>query len=170
MISCYLIDWIEMSANNNSDACLEAFDMNHKTGLRRVLTYGTYDLLHYGHVRLLQRASSLGDYLIVALSTDEFNEQKGKKSFYPYSVRREMLEAMRYVDLVIPEVRWSQKFEDIAEYKVDIVCMGSDWRDDPRFEELREVCDVVYFDRTEGISTTGVRRSLETSNTYHSAD
>lgn len=92
--------------------------------IKRVLTYGTFDLLHYGHIRLLQRAAALGDYLIVALSTDEFNALKGKASFYPYEVRKEMLEAIRYVDLVIPEDSWEQKAEDVREYHVDTVVMG----------------------------------------------
>lgn len=132
-----------------------------RTGLRRVLTYGTYDLLHFGHIRLLQRAAALGDYLIVALSTDEFNAIKGKTSFYPYEVRREMLEAIRYVDLVIPESDWGQKRSDVERYKVDVVCMGGDWEGDPRFEELRDLCDVVYLDRTDGISTTDVKARLK---------
>lgn len=131
------------------------------TGIRRVLTYGTYDLLHYGHVRLLQRAASLGDYLIVALSTDEFNAGKGKASFYSYGVRKEMLEAVRYVDLVIPEKTWDQKIQDVIDYKVDAVVMGSDWAGDPRFEALREYCEVIYLDRTEGISTTDVKKELQ---------
>ena len=130
------------------------------TRLRRVLTYGTFDLLHYGHIRLLQRAAALGDYLIVALSTDEFNAGKGKRSFYPYEVRREMLEAIRYVDLVIPEVCWEQKRSDVQDYHVDVVCMGKDWEGDPRFECLRDLCDVVYLDRTDGISTTDVKDRL----------
>lgn len=129
-------------------------------GLRRVLTYGTFDLLHFGYIRLLQRAAALGDYLIVALSTDEFNALKGKTSFYPYDVRREMLEAIRYVDLVIPEHSWDQKQSDVECYCVDAVCMGSDWEGDPRFEELRSACEVVYLDRTEGISTTEVKSML----------
>lgn len=128
--------------------------------LKRVLTYGTFDLLHYGHVRLLQQASKLGDYLIVGLSTDEFNSLKGKKSFYPYDVRREMLEALRYVDLVIPEDSWNQKPGDIQAYHVDIVCMGGDWKDDERFEALRPYCDVIYLNRTAGISTTEVKSRL----------
>ncbi|PJM74297.1 glycerol-3-phosphate cytidylyltransferase [Bifidobacterium primatium] len=129
--------------------------------MRRVLTYGTFDLLHYGHIRLLQRAAALGDYLIVALSTDEFNAGKGKRSFYPYSVRKEMLEALRYVDLVIPENTWEQKRNDVLEYNVDVVCMGGDWKGSPRFEEpLRGLCDLVYLDRTDGISTTAVKKSL----------
>lgn len=132
-----------------------------KSGLRRVLTYGTFDLLHFGHVRLLQRAAALGDYLIVALSTDEFNALKGKTSFYPYSVRREMLESVRYVDLVIPEYSWEQKRSDVERYCVDVVCMGSDWKGDQRFEELCDACEVVYLDRTEGISTTEVKEHLK---------
>ncbi len=133
-------------------------------GLRRVLTYGTFDLLHFGHVRLLQRAAALGDYLIVALSTDEFNLSKGKQSFYPYEVRREMLEALRYVDLVIPENSWEQKLDDVHEYHVDVVCMGGDWKGSPRFEYLREACDLMYLDRTDGISTTDVKHRLSGEN------
>lgn len=136
-------------------------DSREKSSIRRVLTYGTYDLLHYGHIRLLQRASQLGDYLIVALSTDEFNAEKGKQSFYPYETRREMLEAIRYVDLVIPEKTWSQKVQDIKDYKVDVVVMGGDWKGDARFESLKEFCEVVYLDRTEGISTTDVKSRLK---------
>lgn len=128
--------------------------------MRRVLTYGTFDLLHYGHTRLLQRARGLGDYLVVALSTDEFNAIKGKKSFYPYETRREMLEAIRYVDLVIPESHWGQKRSDITNYGIDVVVMGGDWAGDPRFEELSDVCEVVFLDRTKGISTTEVKERL----------
>ena len=130
------------------------------TGLRRVLTYGTYDLLHYGHVRLLRRAAALGDYLVVALSTDEFNASKGKTSFYPYEVRREMLESIRYVDLVIPERNWEQKVDDIKEYGIDVVVMGADWAGSDRFEYLRDYCELVYLDRTPGISTTQVKGRL----------
>ena len=129
--------------------------------MKRVLTYGTYDLLHYGHIRLLQRARALGDYLVVALSTDEFNAGKGKTSFYPYETRKEMLEGVRYVDLVIPERSWDQKVHDVLEYHIDVVVMGDDWRGDPRFECLREYCDVVYLERTEGISTTDVKARLK---------
>lgn len=129
--------------------------------MRRVLTYGTYDLLHYGHIRLLQRARALGDYLVVALSTDEFNAGKGKTSFYPYETRKEMLEGVRYVDLVIPESSWDQKIHDVQEYHIDVVVMGDDWAGDPRFECLRDYCEVVYLDRTEGISTTDVKARLK---------
>ena len=130
-------------------------------GIRRVLTYGTFDLLHYGHVRLLKRAAELGDYLIVALSTDEFNASKGKSSFYSYGVRKEILEAIRYVDLVIPEENWEQKISDVEKYNVDVVVMGSDWAGSDRFEYLKDYCDVVYLDRTEGISTTDVKKELK---------
>lgn len=129
-------------------------------GLRRVLTYGTFDLLHFGHIRLLQRAAELGDYLVVALSTDEFNAGKGKKSFYDYETRREMLEAIRYVDLVIPEYSWEQKVDDIREYHIDTVVMGGDWAGSDRFEYLRDYCDLVFLDRTPGISTTQVKKNL----------
>lgn len=92
--------------------------------MKRVLTYGTFDLLHYGHIRLLKRAKELGDYLIVALSTDEFNDIKGKTAYHNYETRKKMLEAIRYVDLVIPENNWEQKIDDIKDYKVDITVMG----------------------------------------------
>ena len=94
--------------------------------MKRVITYGTYDVLHFGHINLLKRAKALGDYLIVGLSTDEFNAVKGKKSFYSYEQRKKILEAIRYVDLVIPEDNWGQKIKDIKEYKADIFVMGSD--------------------------------------------
>ena len=130
-------------------------------GIKRVLTYGTFDLLHYGHIRLLRRAAQLGDYLIVALSTDEFNASKGKTSFYDYETRREMLEAIRYGDLVIPERCWEQKIDDVKDYHVDTVVMGGDWAGSDRFEYLRDYCDLVYLDRTPGISTTDVKAQLK---------
>lgn len=126
----------------------------------RVLTYGTFDLLHYGHIRLLKRAKELGDYLIVALSTDEFNAIKGKKAYHSYETRKKMLEAIRYVDLVIPEDRWEQKISDVQRYEVDITVMGSDWANDPRFDILKPYCKVIYLDRTEGISTTKIKEDL----------
>ena len=122
-----------------------------------VLTYGTFDLLHYGHIRLLERAKELGDYLIVAVSTEEFNELKGKKSFYSYEVRKMMVESLGCVDLVIPEENWDQKIDDVKKYNVNVVVMGSDWTNSERFEVLRDYCDVVYLDRTEGISTTKIK-------------
>lgn len=128
--------------------------------MKRILTYGTFDLLHYGHIRLLKRAKELGDYLIVALSTEEFNALKGKKTYYDYETRKMMLEAIRYVDLVIPEENWEQKATDVKEYHIDTVVMGSDWANSDKFEYLKEFCDVVYLDRTEGISTTKIKKDL----------
>ncbi|MBQ3322940.1 MAG: glycerol-3-phosphate cytidylyltransferase [Firmicutes bacterium] len=128
--------------------------------MKRVLTYGTYDLLHYGHIRLLKRAKALGDYLIVALSTDEFNAIKGKKAYHDYETRREMLEAVRYVDLVIPENSWEQKIDDVKNYHVDVVVMGGDWYGSDKFEVLKDYCEVVYLDRTEGVSTTKIKEEL----------
>lgn len=127
--------------------------------MRRVITYGTYDLLHWGHIRLLKRAKALGDYLIVALSTDEFNAIKGKSAYHSYEERKLMLEAIRYVDLVIPENEWEQKKQDIMEYKADIFVMGDDWLG--RFDELKPYCEVVYLPRTDGISTTKIKHDLE---------
>ena len=128
--------------------------------MKRILTYGTFDLLHYGHIRLLQRAKALGDYLIVALSTDEFNEIKGKKAYHNYETRKKMLEAVRYVDLVIPEENWEQKINDVKEYHVYVVVMGSDWAGSDRFDYLKDYCEVVYLDRTEGVSTTKIKKDL----------
>jgi glycerol-3-phosphate cytidylyltransferase len=134
---------------------------------RRVLTYGTYDLLHYGHIRLLERARALGDFLAVGLSTDEFNAQKGKSSLYPYAVRREMLEAVRYVDLVFPESTWEQKRRDIITHRIDVVVMGSDWQGDAHFESLRDLCEVIFLEYTHGVSTTGVKELLAEEQTPH---
>lgn len=128
--------------------------------MKRILTYGTYDLLHYGHIRLLQRAKQEGDYLIVAVSTDEFNDIKGKKAYHNYETRKKMLEAIRYVDLVIPENDWDQKRQDVIDYKVDEVVMGSDWEGHEKFENLRDLCEVKYLPRTEGISTTKIKHDL----------
>ena len=128
--------------------------------MKRILTYGTFDLLHYGHIRLLKRAKELGDYLIVAISTEEFNAIKGKKAYHDYETRKEMLEAVRYVDLVIPENDWDQKRDDVQKYFVDTVVMGSDWAGHEKFENLRDLCEVVYLDRTEGISTTKIKEEL----------
>ena len=128
--------------------------------MKRILTYGTFDLLHYGHIRLLKRSRELGDYLIVGLSTDEFNEIKGKKSYYPYEIRKEMLEAIRYVDEVIPEKNWKQKVSDIKDNNVDVVVMGSDWAGSDRFDYLKEYCEVTFLERTDGISTTQIKENM----------
>ena len=122
--------------------------------MKVVLTYGTFDVLHYGHIRLLKRAKELGDYLIVGLSTDEFNAIKGKKSYYSYEQRKEILESLKYVDMVIPENDWNQKVTDIKKYNASCIAMGSDWKGDSRFEKLKDFCDVVFLDRTEGVSST----------------
>lgn len=129
--------------------------------MKRILTYGTFDLLHYGHIRLLKRAKALGDYLVVAVSTDEFNAIKGKKSYHNYETRKEMVEAIRYVDLVIPENDWEQKIDDVKEYRIDTVVMGSDWAGSDKFDYLKEYCELVYLDRTEGISTTKIKKDLK---------
>ena len=127
--------------------------------MKRVITYGTFDLLHYGHIKLLQRAKAQGDYLIVALSTDEFNwNSKQKKSYFPYEQRKELLEAIRYVDLVIPENYWEQKTSDVKEYHVDVFVMGDDWQG--KFDFLKDYCEVVYLPRTPEISTTRIKSDL----------
>ena len=128
--------------------------------MKRILTYGTFDLLHYGHINLLKRAKALGDYLVVAVSTDDFNEIKGKKAYHNYETRKMMLEAVRYVDLVIPEENWEQKIDDVKKYDIDIVVMGSDWAGSDRFDYLKEYCEVVYLPRTEGVSTTKIQEEL----------
>lgn len=128
--------------------------------MKRILTYGTFDLLHYGHIEILRRAKALGDYLVVAVSTDEFNEIKGKKAYHNYETRKKMLEAVRYVDLVIPEENWEQKISDVKDYKIDVVVMGSDWENSDRFDYLKEYCEVLYLPRTEGVSTTKIKQEL----------
>ena len=138
--------------------------------MKRILTYGTFDLLHYGHIRLLKRAKELGDYLIVALSTDEFNEIKGKKAYHNYETRKKMLEAIRYVDLVIPENDWNQKRNDVVEYKIDEVVMGSDWTGNEKFEELKDICEVVYLPRTDGISTSKIKSDLSLQEPVNGID
>lgn len=121
--------------------------------MKRVITYGTFDLLHYGHINLLKKARSLGDYLIVAISTDQFNKNmKNKICIQTYEERKMIVESLRFVDLVIPERSWEQKIDDIKTYNIDIFCIGSDWIG--KFDFLKEYCDVVYLKRTEGISTT----------------
>ena len=128
--------------------------------MKRVITYGTYDLLHYGHINLLRRAKSLGDYLIVALSTDEFNkEKKNKVTYFTYDERKQLLEAIRYVDLVIPEEDWAQKRNDIHLYHIDTFVIGDDWKG--KFDFLKEEgCEVIYLPRTPEISTSQMKRDL----------
>ena len=130
--------------------------------MKKILTYGTFDLLHIGHVEILRRAKELGDYLVVAVSTDEFNTVKGKKAYYSYEDRKEILKAIKYVDLVIPENTWEQKRDDVINYEIDTVVMGSDWEGNENFECLRDICNVVYLPRTEGISTTKIKEDIKT--------
>lgn len=127
--------------------------------MKRVITYGTFDLLHYGHIHLLKRARALGDYLIVALSTDEFNwKEKQKKCYFSYDKRKTLLEAIRYVDLVIPETSWDQKVLDVVKYQADVFVMGDDWTG--KFDFLKEYCKVVYLPRTPEVSTTQIKDDL----------
>ncbi|USK59539.1 glycerol-3-phosphate cytidylyltransferase [Peribacillus asahii] len=126
--------------------------------MKKVITYGTFDLLHWGHINLLKRARELGDYLIVAISTDEFNALKDKKAYHSFENRKMILESIRYVDKVIPENNWEQKKEDIIREGVDIFVMGDDWKG--KFDELSEVCEVVYLPRTIGISTSQIKEDL----------
>lgn len=128
--------------------------------MKRVITYGTFDLLHYEHINLLRRAKKYGDYLIVALSTDEFNNKKGKKSYLDYQKIKAFLEAIRYVDLVIPENNWEQKINDIHKYHINTFAMGDDWKGKFDFLKSEEV-DVVYLSRTPEISTSKIKKDLK---------
>jgi glycerol-3-phosphate cytidylyltransferase len=125
--------------------------------MKNVLTYGTFDLYHVGHVRLLQRARSFGDRLFVGLSTEAFNQIKGKKSVFTYEERKEILESVRYVDFVFPESTWEQKIDDIKGFKIDVFVIGEDWQGE--FDFLKTFCEVVYLPRTGGVSTTLIKES-----------
>ncbi|HXK50134.1 MAG TPA: glycerol-3-phosphate cytidylyltransferase [Clostridiales bacterium] len=127
--------------------------------MKKVITYGTFDLFHIGHLNILRRAKALGEYLIVAVSTDEFNALKGKKCTYPWNERAEIVKAIRFVDEVIPENSWEQKVNDIKDNEVNIFVMGNDWTG--KFDFLKEYCEVVYLPRTEGISTTEIKNGLK---------
>ena len=128
--------------------------------MKKVITYGTFDLLHYGHINLLRKAKSLGDYLIVGLSTDEFNNKdKNKECYFDYENRKSLLDAVRYVDLVIPEKNWEQKISDIQKYNVDVFVIGDDW--EGRFDYLKDFgVEVVYLPRTKEISTSKIKDDL----------
>lgn len=132
--------------------------------MKRVITYGTFDLLHYGHINLLKRAKSLGDYLIVALSTNEFNKlEKNKECYFDYEERKSLLEAIRYVDLVIPEENWDQKISDIKKYHADVFVIGDDWQG--KFDYLSDFgIEVVYLSRTKEISTSKIKNDLNQGN------
>lgn len=126
--------------------------------MKKVITYGTYDLLHVGHINLLRRAKELGDYLLVVLSSDEFNALKHKTSYHSYEDRKIILESIRYVDEVIPEYTWEQKIKDVTDNNIDIFVMGDDWKG--QFDFLNDYCEVIYLPRTEGISTTKIKNDL----------
>lgn len=128
--------------------------------MKKIITYGTFDLLHYGHINLLERAKSLGDYLVVAVSTDEFNwKEKRKKCYYSYEERVHMLKAIKYVDEIIPESNWEQKITDIKKYDIDVFVIGDDW--EGHFDFLKnEGVEVVYLPRTPNISTTQIKKDL----------
>ncbi len=128
--------------------------------MKKVITYGTFDLLHYGHINLLKRAKSLGDYLIVGLSTDEFNnKEKNKECYFDYENRKSLLDAVRYVDCVIPENNWEQKISDIQKYNIDVFVIGDDWKG--KFDYLKDSgVEVVYLPRTKEISTSKIKDDL----------
>ncbi|RSD25220.1 glycerol-3-phosphate cytidylyltransferase [Mesobacillus subterraneus] len=126
--------------------------------MKKVITYGTFDLLHWGHVNLLKRAKDLGDHLTVAISTDEFNKIKNKKSYHSFDNRKMILESIRYVDKVIPENDWEQKIKDVIEHDIDIFVMGDDWKG--KFDFLKDYCEVIYLPRTVGISTSKIKTDL----------
>lgn len=132
--------------------------------MKRVITYGTFDLLHYGHINLLKRAKALGDYLIVCISTDEFNwNEKHKKTYFSYEQRKTLLESLRYVDLVIPEENWEQKRSDMHKYQVDIFVIGDDWKG--KFDFLKEEgVEVIYLPRTPEISSSKIKKDLYDAN------
>ena len=126
--------------------------------MNKVITYGTFDLFHFGHLELLRRAKGLGNFLVVAVSTDEFNIKKGKKCIYPFKHRIKIVEAIKYVDKVIPENNWEQKRDDILSNNIQIFTIGDDWKGE--FDELENICDIIYIDRTRGISTSDLKDNL----------
>ena len=135
--------------------------------MKRIITYGTFDMLHYGHINLLRRAKEMGDYLVVALSTDEFNwNSKHKKTYFTYDKRKQLLEAIRYVDLVIPEKNWDQKVNDMQLYQIDTFVMGNDWVGKFDYLTKRTGVKVIYLPRTPEISTTRIKRELNSQNSF----
>ncbi len=133
-----------------------------------VITYGTFDLFHIGHLKLLKRLSKLGDKLIVAVSTDRFNEKKGKKTIIPYKQRVEIIKSIKYVDKVIPEKSWDQKVNDVTKHDVTIFAIGKDW--EGKFDFLKEYCEVIYLERTQGISSTKLKKTLHNLSTINPND
>ncbi|WP_233008769.1 glycerol-3-phosphate cytidylyltransferase [Rheinheimera faecalis] len=127
--------------------------------MKTVLTYGTFDLFHIGHLNLLKRARELGDKLIVAVSTDEFNATKGKTTLMPFEHRVELVRSVRFVDEVIAESNWEQKISDVQQHKVDVFVMGSDWQG--KFDFLKPYCEVVYLPRTDNVSSTELKKAIQ---------
>ena len=127
--------------------------------MKKVITYGTFDLFHVGHLNMLKRAKALGDYLVVGVSSDDFNAIKGKKAYHSVEDRMAILEALSFVDEVIVEESWDQKVTDIKERDIDVLVMGDDWKG--QFDYLKEWCEVVYLSRTHGISTTKIKADLK---------
>lgn len=132
---------------------------------KTILTYGTFDLFHIGHLRLLERLRTMGDRLVVGVSTDEFNASKGKKTVVPFADRLDIVRGLRCVDVAIAETCWEQKAQDIAEHQVSILGMGDDWAG--KFDNLSSLCEVVYLPRTQGISTTDIRNQLRALSPEH---
>ena len=132
--------------------------------MTKIITYGTFDVLHYGHINLLKRAKSLGDELIVGLSTDAFNKMKNKTSFYNYEKRKLLLESIKYVDFVIPEENWEQKINDIIKYDIDIFVMGDDWKG--KFDYLNKYCKVIYLPRTPNVCSTKTKEYIKENNLF----
>ncbi len=133
--------------------------------MKKIITYGTFDLLHLGHVNLLRRARELGDHLTVALSTDEFNLGKGKQCCHSYSHRAAILDAIRYVDCIIPETCWEQKILDVLRLEINTFIIGNDWVG--KFDFLKPYCEVVYLERTPDISTTSIKLNLAAASEVH---
>ena len=136
--------------------------------MKKVITYGTFDLFHIGHLRLLQRVKNLGSHLTVAISTDNFNAIKDKKTLIPYSQRKEIVENIKCVDQVIPETCWEQKENDIKNFDIDIFAMGNDW--EGKFDSLKDFCEVVYMPRTDDISSTEIKKQMDAFLKEHSIE
>ena len=132
---------------------------------KSVITYGTFDLFHRGHLNLLERLKDLGDYLIVGVSTDDFNLSKGKQTIIPFEDRLRIVQSIKFVDLAIPECSWNQKEADIVNYGVDIFAMGDDWQG--KFDKLRNLCEVVYLSRTPNISSSEIKNLLKILDKSH---
>jgi dTDP-4-dehydrorhamnose 3,5-epimerase len=158
------IDWkipskdVILSEKDIELKTFKEFSEKSENGNKTVLTYGTFDLLHYGHIEILKRASKLGDKLVVGISTDEFNKIKGKDCKIPYEERKQFLESLEFVDDIIPETNWEQKIDDVLRVKADVFVMGDDWKG--KFDFLKEYCQVIYLPRTIGISTTKLKQIL----------